>query len=432
MHALPPLVAKLSLPNSRASWQRKRVSGLRKWSAEEWEARITSHPKEAAKLINALFFVKGKIDRGTLPIYPPLDTKGVAAALDATEWFQCHEMLRKGNTLLGDHTFEHISKEGAKELVGPFPKITQLAVDLRQKLAGPTRIAEWRAVLRFQHLVLNRETSEGAPLMGGEEEGDGQVEKYMEPALLSQMIFDREFPLGVEESIMRDDLSFAITHSGAGCHKIRHQESTFLSCLIYCFVLCGIFFFLVYLLYRMYGDPSIWTLEMTVQDTNNPRYSEIVTARGQKRGRVASLLNSMTFSLLVNASLDKFGLIDPSTSTVLVGMTLGGTWGFVLDNMFGTDEGFREYLWSPSRGMMYAMGCLATERFGRYIVTILFDMFFTVILFKQLYSRLVRAAGFTVAGREWCARAAAARANRAAAAACVGPCCGRAVPLASG
>ena len=86
----------------------------------------------------------------------------------------------------------------------------------------------------------------------------------------------------------------------------------------------------------------------------------------------------MTFSLLVNAMIDKFGLIDPSTSTVLVGMTLGGTWGFVLDNMLGTDEGFREYLWSPERGMAYAMGCLYSHRFGRYVVTILFDMFFTV------------------------------------------------------
>ena len=88
--------------------------------------------------------------------------------------------------------------------------------------------------------------------------------------------------------------------------------------------------------------------------------------------------------------------IDPSTSTVLIGMTLGGTWGFLLDMVFGTDEGFREYLWSAPKAMQYAMGCLATARYGRYIVTILFDMFFTVILFKILYSKLVLLAGFTV------------------------------------
>ena len=66
-------------------------------------------------------------------------------------------------------------------------------------------------------------------------------------------------------------------------------------------------------------------------------------------------------------------------------------------------SGFREYLWSPPTGMAYAMGTLATAKFGRYIVTILFDMFFTVILFKQLFTRLVRFAGFTVRGREWIA-----------------------------
>ena len=31
-----------------------------------------------------------------------------------------------------------------------------------------------------------------------------------------------------------------------------------------------------------------------------------------------------------NQPLPKFGLIEPSTSTVFIGMTLGGTWGFIL------------------------------------------------------------------------------------------------------
>jgi hypothetical protein len=101
--------------------------------------------------------------------------------------------------------------------------------------------------------------------------------------------------------------------------------------------------------------------------------------------------------------LDKFGQIDPSSSTVFVGMTLGGTWGFVLDNMFATDEGFREYLWDPTEGMRYAMGALASAKYARYMVTILFDMFFTVILFKLLFTKIVQLAGFTVSGREWIA-----------------------------
>ena len=143
---------------------------------------------------------------------------------------------------------------------------------------------------------------------------------------------------------------------------------------------------------------------------------------------MASLLNALTFSLSVNGSLDKFGWIDPSTSTVLIGMTLGGTWGFILDSIYGSDEGFREYLWSPTAGMAYAMGSIRSAKFVRYFITIIFDMFFTVsalsrssrcpvtlrltphipisiqvILFKKLYSKLVLMAGFTVSGREWIA-----------------------------
>ena len=84
-------------------------------------------------------------------------------------------------------------------------------------------------------------------------------------------------------------------------------------------------------------------------------------------------------------------------------MTVGGTWGFMLDMTFGTDEGFREYLWASHKGLQYAFGSLVSPRYARYLVTILFDMFFTTILFKKLYARLVLAAGFTVKGREWIA-----------------------------
>ena len=49
------------------------------------------------------------------------------------------------------------------------------------------------------------------------------------------------------------------------------------------------------------------------------------------------------------------------------------------------------------------MGALASARYGRYLITIIFDMFFTVILFKILYSKLVRLAGFSTQGREWIA-----------------------------
>ena len=42
-------------------------------------------------------------------------------------------------------------------------------------------------------------------------------------------------------------------------------------------------------------------------------------------------------------------------------MTLGGTFGFVLDNMFGSDEGFREYRWSSTDGMKYTTRVLRSS-----------------------------------------------------------------------
>ena len=72
-----------------------------------------------------------------------------------------------------------------------------------------------------------------------------------------------------------------------------------------------------------------------------------MTARTKERGIVASILTAFTCSGTVNSSLDKFGRIDPATSTVLIGMFLGNTFGFMLDTMIASDEGLREYLWSP-------------------------------------------------------------------------------------
>ncbi len=231
---------------------------------------------------------------------------------------------------------------------------------VRTKLSTAMTMNQWKLIIAFQNEVLNYDYTQ-------EQEA---VLHYMSPPLLSNMLFEAQFPLGVEEKVMRDKYSFAVRNSGL--HSVQHRTNTFISCAVYTAMVGGIMAFFVYLIVIM--SSGAWTLEDTIQDINAHGWSEAVVSRGRARGRVASLLNSMTFSLFINASLDKFGLIDPSTSTVLIGMTLGGTWGFLLDMIFGTDEGFREYLWSAPKAMQYAMGCLATARYGRYIITILFDM----------------------------------------------------------
>ena len=142
-------------------------------------------------------------------------------------------------------------------------------------------------------------------------------------------------------------------------------------------------------------------MEHTVQ--NNFTSSNDIVYRTKERGTLASVLGGLTFSLIVNASLDVFVKIDQSTSTALIGVFLGNTWGFVLDNVLGSDEGYREYLWNTWDGMKYGLGSIYTVKFMRYVITLFFDIFFTVILFKQFYSLLIKTAGFSTNGREWIA-----------------------------
>ena len=191
--------------------------------------------------------------------------------------------------------------------------------------SGPMTMTQWKQVIVFQNEVLNFRHNQ-------EKEA---VIHYMSPSLLSNMMFENQFPLGVEEKVMREKYRFAVRHSGL--HSVKHRQNTAISCAVYAFMVGGIMMFFIYMIVIM--GSGKFSLEDTIQDMNGePDWSEKVVSRGRSRGRVASLLNSMTFSLFINASLDKFGLIDPSTSTVLIGMTLGGTWGFILDMIFGTDE----------------------------------------------------------------------------------------------
>jgi len=253
---------------------------------------------------------------------------------------------------------------------------------------------EWEAIISYQNFSLS-----------GRCDHSEEATYYIENSLRNTFLFKRDFPLGVDPYLFsnsKNKWSFAIANSGLS--ETRHKASFAITCAIYSMMAAITTMGCCTLMYYMVGKPDLWDMQLgTIQDTWDPMYSVKLNERTKERGTVASILSALTFSLTINATLDAIGKIDPSTSTVFVGMLLGGTWGFVLDNMLGSDEGFREYRWSPWEGMKYGIGSLATSRYGRYLITIIFDMFFTVILFKLLYTRLVRVAGFSTSGREWIA-----------------------------
>ena len=190
--------------------------------------------------------------------------------------------------------------------------------------------------------------------------------------------------------------------ANSGLRRIQHKNNKVITYGVYAFMLLLVAMAAGFLGMFM-NRTGTWTLEDTIQDATRVNNRALIDERTKTRGTVASCLQAFSFSLTVNAMLDKFGRVDPSTSTIFIGMMLGGTFGFMLDNQIGSDEGFREYLWSPSSGMKYALGSLASQRYVRFIITLFFDMFFTVILFKHTYSKLVYLAGFSKSGREWIA-----------------------------
>jgi len=214
-------------------------------------------------------------------------------------------------------------------------------------------------------------------------------------ALLWNHLVERDFPLGVEPPLVEEPWGFAVAHS-SGLRDVGHRKNSVVTLMVYASMAGVLLFGVTFMLqvsddaslrallggvplhpsscscvhpqsflqwcapqttphggvppppFRslqlMVGDAALWELERgTVQDTSSSALTSTINSRTKDRGTVASCLQSFAFSLTVNAHLDKFGKIDPSTSTVFVGMTLGGTFGFVLDNMLGSDEGFREY-----------------------------------------------------------------------------------------
>ena len=186
--------------------------------------------------------------------------------------------------------------------IEPIELATQVKAALRQ--AQP--LSKWRTVIAFQNAILNSSHNL-----------DNETEAfYIAPELLSTAVFRRDFPLGVDKRVAQYRWKFAIENSGLA--EIRHRESKGVTIGIYLLLVFLIVATIAYLLNYTVGAPEDWTMDSTEQDTSRPSYMADVARRTKNRGAVASILTSFTFGAAVNSSLDKFGKIDPATSTVLV------------------------------------------------------------------------------------------------------------------
>ena len=70
-------------------------------------------------------------------------------------------------------------------------------------------------------------------------------------------------------------------------------------------------------------------------------------------------------------------------------MCFGGTLGFLMDNTIGSDTGFAVF---SERGKFqawkYALGMMSTGAYMRYTLTVLLDLFISLIIFKPCSSAL--------------------------------------------
>jgi hypothetical protein len=324
---------------------------LQDWSSKKWAEELQQHKSATAELLYSL----------QIPHTDVTDCAHHDETLDLEAGESTSITTSKGvkHAALADTVLDRVGKGLTKE--------------------------QWRSVAKFQQTNAFHDTR-------------GEKEYYLSPETQLNVIFRREFPMGVNADALslHNRWAFAVKHSGSAV--VRHHESPIVDYLVWGAVVCLLLAAVIFLSVLM-ADDKLWCPSCTSATAS----SHEVNTRTKDRGTVASILSALTFSLIINAALDKFGKIEPSTSTVFVGMLLGGTWGFILDNMLGSDEGFREYLSDPSEGMKYALGSVASARYGRYLVTILYDMFFSVILFKHVYSKLVSSPGLSRPGREWLA-----------------------------
>lgn len=83
---------------------------------------------------------------------------------------------------------------------------------------------------------------------------------------------------------------------------------------------------------------------------------------------------------LLSFLIDKLGNVNAATSTALIGMCFAGTLKFVVNNVMDTD-----WKANPRRSLKHGLGAIASEKFIRYTLTVLLNIFVSMVLFKPLY-----------------------------------------------
>ncbi len=115
----------------------------------------------------------------------------------------------------------------------------------------------------------------------------------MESDILSNYVFNREFPLGVEERLVQDRWAFAIENSGL--HVVRHKGNALVTMAVYLAMLGVALAAIGFLAYKMSQDGT-WTIADTMEDVTDPANAQKIVDRTKARRSSAQFLrNSAQF-----------------------------------------------------------------------------------------------------------------------------------------
>ena len=203
--------------------------------------------------------------------------------------------------------------EGARLLSATSGDVDDAAKLIKQRIGTDLPLSEWRAIITFQNHALNEHHLD-------EEEG---LVGYMESDLLSNYVFNREFPLGVEERLVQDRWAFAIENSGL--HVVRHKGNALVTMAVYLAMLGVALAAIGFLAYKMSQDGT-WTIADTMEDVNDPANAQKIVDRTKARRAILAIIlarnsrafrrNSLTRSSLPPAGA-RHGGVAPQRADVL-------------------------------------------------------------------------------------------------------------------
>lgn len=163
------------------------------------------------------------------------------------------------------------------------------------------------------------------------------------------------------------------------CQKYRTRTN-----IIFFVVLAAILAIAISMFGSKLSNPSIWQFRESDPEA-------MKSARVRERGSMTSLASSMTMGVLV-ATLDFSCDINMFISSIFFSLILGNVVGFILDSSFASDEG-RSLVnpelssdpsqWNIHKAVRYGFAQLSTRNFGRYMITVLLDVFISSVLIDE-------------------------------------------------